>query len=70
MDNEIALVREQIDRQIRPGQVGAATLGGSAPGYGATLGGGLAPCVTQREDGARVRAIYQRAKYGAGRYGG
>ena len=70
MDNDIAFVREQIDRQIRPGQVGAATLGGRAPGYGATLGGTCAPCVTQRADGARGRAIYQRGKYGAGRYGG
>ena len=69
MDNEIAFMREQIDRQIRPGQVGAATLGGNAPGYGATLGGTCAPGVTQGADGARVRAIYQRAKYGAGRYG-
>ena len=70
MDNEIAFIREQIDRQIRPGQGGATTQGSRAPGFGAALGGTIAACVVQRADGARAYALYDRAKYGQQNFGG
>ncbi|NLO74944.1 MAG: hypothetical protein GX100_12655 [candidate division WS1 bacterium] len=69
MDNEIAYMREQIDRQIRPGQSAVATVEGGAAGPAATLGGSSGACVVQCEGGAVTRARYGRSRYGEARYG-
>ena len=69
MDNQIAYMREQIDRQIRPGQSGVATVEGGAAGLAGTLGGNSMACVVQCEGGAVARARYGRSRYGEARYG-
>lgn len=68
MDNEVAFLREQIDRQVRPGQVGVATVGQRGPGFGAVLGGGFRPGVVRGEGEDKVRGVWGRAKYGVERY--
>ena len=69
MDNEIAFIREEIDRQVRPGQVGAASMGQSAPGFPSAMGGSFRPVVVRGEGEDVVRGTWGRAKYGTGRYG-
>ena len=69
MDSEIAAIREQIDRQVRPGQVGAATVANRlSPAAGP--GGGLASVnVYDWTAGAqRLYGCYRRGRYGAARY--
>ena len=68
MDNEIAFIREQIDRQVRPGQVGAASVGQRAPGFPSVMGGSFRPAVVHASDGDHGRGLWDRAKYGTGRY--
>jgi hypothetical protein len=70
MNNEIAFIRAEIDRQVRPGQGGAATEGQRVPAWGSVVGGQNAACVLQRAGGAQVTALYGRAKYGGQRYAG
>jgi len=70
MDEQIAAIREQIDRQTRPGQAGAATVAGRLVAAN-LLGGSLtrAGNVYEPTSGVEMRyGRYGRARYGEERY--
>ncbi len=67
---DVAAVREQIDRQVRPGQSGTATVPGRTPGPGVI--GTTRTTISNRYDwdeGSNHRyALYGRSRYGQDRY--
>jgi len=67
---DVAAIREQIDRQIRPGQSGTATVPSRTPGSGVI--GTTRTTVANRYDwaeGSNHRyALYGRSRYAQDRY--
>ena len=67
---DVAAIREQIDRRIRPGQVDTATVSARAPGDHVL--GSTRTTAANRYDWAETEnyryALYGRSRYGVGRY--
>jgi hypothetical protein len=66
MDNLISAVREQIDRQVRPGQGGAATVAERTPGN-AVLGTSKTTVAAVYD--VATGTVRQYGWYGRGQYG-
>ncbi len=68
--SDVAAIREQIDRRIRPGQVATATVPTRTPG--SHLIGSTRTTAANRYDWGETEnyryALYGRSRYGAGRY--
>lgn len=70
MENQVAAIREQIDKQTRPGQEGTATVANRLPTFGNLAGtkttpGNVYHPATQSE--SRF-GMYGRGRYGEARY--
>ena len=70
MDNEVAMVREEIDRRTRPGQTGTATLSNRLPTFAGLGASKTTPCnvydwTAQSE---KRYGLYGRGEYGSARY--
>ena len=67
---DVAAIREQIDRQVRPGQSGTATVPSRTPGPGVI--GTTRTTVANRYDWGEAsnhhHALYGRSRYAQGRY--
>ncbi len=67
---DVAAIREQIDRQVRPGQSGTATVPSRTPGPGVI--GTTRTTVANRydwdESSNHHYALYGRSRYAQGRY--
>jgi len=67
---DVAAIREQIDRQIRPGQSGTATVPSRTPGSGVI--GTTRTTVANRydwdESSNHCYALYGRSRYAQSRY--
>lgn len=67
---DVAAIREQIDRQVRPGQSGTATVPSRTPGCGVI--GTTRTTVANRYDWDEASnhhyALYRRSRYTQARY--
>ena len=72
MHNEAAEIREQVDRQTRPGQKSAATVANRLVSGNVLGTGGTVPCnVYDWTAGENRRyGLYGRGRYGSERYRG